>query len=731
MFTQYEAMAWRYTYNCSYPNLETVQLPESLITIGEYAFRGCVSLQELNLPKRLTTIGAYAFSGCINISNHLELPKGLKELGSYAFANCVNSVYNKIIIPQGITTMPTGLFSGCNELTKLILPKGIASISDSAFPIFNEDESPTIYAFANSYADEWLEDNWDGDYRIYTRESTYYGGKVVGTEDENIQATWEVIDKYKNSEHHQFDIYLDYEEEYPPYLFEIFVQEYQDDIGLQASVATSEIVNAIKNGVSDTVSLAFGDIDADSLWALLDEDKKVAQAIVDYLVTADVNVPEATTMRGTLTSDKGEFIRKWLGKWVDEDIENVDKMVVAWEELVKWKDNALARLELEEALLSSEEIRIVNIMKDTKFTGYSDANLAAIISEMEFVEASTGKTYVFADMLDINSGNARSISKKISSLAKQTADGKTVSFKVDDSWGTNVKWWFRVDVEKTLNPNNDKTIYEFIEDKRSEVESKARELETENPEDAAKWNNKFRIAMFSKWIFDAVLEGMDAYEQVAEYEAVLAIHEKELRSILKNTDCKNIEAVVDKVLAILREGTANSIIYAVEEGTEKLFCDLTDDMVSDTFDEVLEKAFPKVNIYTMVFDFGTDVAMLVCDASNTKLKVWGVEDLYDDYQAVKQDLIDAMEVFYADPTLDTFNQFYYTAKYYALIVRSSSNQVSIILKSDAESLMGLIWSFFDKISVEERIEDAKDIPVKDDLKLITFMDMLFPTAAPI
>ena len=133
----------------------------------------------------------------------------------------------------------------------------------------------------------------------------------------------------------------------------------------------------------------------------------------------------------------------------------------------------------------------------------------------------------------------------------------------------------------------------------------------------------------------------------------------------------------------------------------------------------------------MVLDLGTDIAMLLCDASNTKLRVWGVEDLYNDYLAVKQNLIDAIDVFHAQCTLENYNQLYYTAKYYALIVRSGSNQVSIILKSDAESIMGVIQSFFNKIPVEERVEDAKDIPIKDDLKLITFLDMLFPTAEPI
>ena len=237
--------------------------------------------------------------------------------------------------------------------------------------------------------------------------------------------------------------------------------------------------------------------------------------------------------------------------------------------------------------------------------------------------------------------------------------------------------------------------------------------------------------MFSKWIFDAVLEGMNAYEQVAQYEAILQVHEKELTDILQHTNCNNTEAVVNEVLSILREGTANSIIHAIMKSEEKLIVDFANDAAWDAIGDLLTKVFPKANIYMMVADFFTDIAMLACDATNTKLRVWDVEALYSDYLTVKQDLKNAIDAFYVDRTLATFNQLYYTAKYYALVVRSSSNQVSIILESDAESFTGLIQSFFDKVSVEERVEYAKDVPIEDDQRLIFFMDKLFPTAQPI
>ena len=44
--------------------LTAVTLPDSLTSIGHYAFYGCSALTAVSLPDSLTSIGDYAFSGC-------------------------------------------------------------------------------------------------------------------------------------------------------------------------------------------------------------------------------------------------------------------------------------------------------------------------------------------------------------------------------------------------------------------------------------------------------------------------------------------------------------------------------------------------------------------------------------------------------------------------------------------------------------------------------------------
>ncbi len=54
-----------------YPKGKTTtiySIPQSVMSIGEYAFYDCVSLNSITIPDSVTTIGKYAFYGCVSLN---------------------------------------------------------------------------------------------------------------------------------------------------------------------------------------------------------------------------------------------------------------------------------------------------------------------------------------------------------------------------------------------------------------------------------------------------------------------------------------------------------------------------------------------------------------------------------------------------------------------------------------------------------------------------------------
>ena len=79
--------------------LLTVQLPQGITALGEYAFNGCTSLTSIDLPEGLTSIGDYAFQSCTSLTTVTCQATGVPNLGAEAFNDC--SKLANIYVPAG------------------------------------------------------------------------------------------------------------------------------------------------------------------------------------------------------------------------------------------------------------------------------------------------------------------------------------------------------------------------------------------------------------------------------------------------------------------------------------------------------------------------------------------------------------------------------------------------------------------------------------------------------
>ena len=85
----------------------TFSLPSSVTEIGERSFGSTGYIGSLDLPDTLLTIGVRAFEFCQGLDEHLTIPYNASSIGSYAFYYCtaLTAVY---------TNTPTSSFVGTN-----------------------------------------------------------------------------------------------------------------------------------------------------------------------------------------------------------------------------------------------------------------------------------------------------------------------------------------------------------------------------------------------------------------------------------------------------------------------------------------------------------------------------------------------------------------------------------------------------------------------------------------
>lgn len=84
-------------------------VPDGVKIIGDYAFSGCMNLNEINLPDSVTDIGTEAFSECKKIPE-IKIPYRVKRIGNSAFKNCTGLL--TINIPKSLTKIGSYAFSG-------------------------------------------------------------------------------------------------------------------------------------------------------------------------------------------------------------------------------------------------------------------------------------------------------------------------------------------------------------------------------------------------------------------------------------------------------------------------------------------------------------------------------------------------------------------------------------------------------------------------------------------
>ena len=132
-------------YGCS--GLTSVTIPNSVTSIYSSAFHGCNRLTSVTIPNSVTSIGESAFSGCsgltsVHISDIEAWCKIAFDIEYSMYSNPLTSAHHlflngeeimDLVIPNSVTSIGIGAFSGCSGLTSVTIGSGVTTIGNEAF----------------------------------------------------------------------------------------------------------------------------------------------------------------------------------------------------------------------------------------------------------------------------------------------------------------------------------------------------------------------------------------------------------------------------------------------------------------------------------------------------------------------------------------------------------------------------------------------------------------------
>ena len=130
-----DAIGYKAFKGCS--NLATVTFNSrnAARTIGEYAFAG-TNISAITMPETIESIGDYAFSECSSLSS-IEIPGSVRTIGDYAFYKTQN--LGKVTFNEGLESIGERAFSASSDrnVEPIYIPSTLKSVGENAFYNFN------------------------------------------------------------------------------------------------------------------------------------------------------------------------------------------------------------------------------------------------------------------------------------------------------------------------------------------------------------------------------------------------------------------------------------------------------------------------------------------------------------------------------------------------------------------------------------------------------------------
>ena len=184
--------------NCfsSKDKIQSITIPNSVISIGSGAFSGCNGLTKVNIADLASWFNIEFSNESANPLCHahhlylnntelteITIPSSITQINEYALSGA--SAITSITIPSSVTSIGYYAFSNCSAMQRIFIPRNVNKIENYSFNMWMK--SAVIYCEVDSKPD-----GWDGDWNKYGQFTVTVVWGASGTP--LIESGWEYIE---------------------------------------------------------------------------------------------------------------------------------------------------------------------------------------------------------------------------------------------------------------------------------------------------------------------------------------------------------------------------------------------------------------------------------------------------------------------------------------------------------------------------------------------------------